>query len=175
MVQQKKAGPVQGPAFRIFGVDPGLASVGYGVIEARGSKLRHLAHGCISTSADEEMAARLITIYDELAALIRLWKPDSASMESLFFWRNVTSGIPVAEAKGVIRLAFAKAEVPLVEYSPTIIKQAVVGSSRAEKEQVQEMVRILLGLSAVPEPNHAADALAAAICRSNEYGPLSRL
>lgn len=155
-------------------MDPGLASVGWGVIEERGGKLVHLGHGCISTEAGQEMAARLLFIYDELSALIEEWKPGGASMESLFFWRNVTSAIPVSEAKGVIRLAFVKAGVPLAEFSPTAIKQAVVGSSRAEKEQVQEMVRILLGLPAVPRPNHAADALAAAICRSNQ-GPLGAL
>jgi crossover junction endodeoxyribonuclease RuvC len=155
-------------------VDPGLASVGWGVIEGRSGKLVHLGHGCISTAAADEMAARLLFIYDELSALIEEWRPTGASMESLFFWRNVTSAIPVSEAKGVIRLAFVKAGVPLAEYSPTAIKQAVVGTSRAEKEQVQEMVRILLGLSAIPKPNHAADALAAAICRSNQ-GPLGAL
>jgi crossover junction endodeoxyribonuclease RuvC len=155
-------------------VDPGLASVGWGVIEAAGGRLVHLGHGCINTAAGDEMSARLLSIYDELSALIGEWKPNGASMESLFFWRNVTSAIPVSEAKGVIRLAFVKAGVPLAEYSPTAIKQAVVGTSRAEKEQVQEMVRILLGLSAVPRPNHAADALAAAICRSNQ-GPLGAL
>jgi len=155
-------------------VDPGLASVGWGVIEEAGGKLVHLDHGCISTASGEEMGARLLFIYDELAALIEEWKPSGASMESLFFWRNVTSAIPVSEAKGVIRLAFVKAGVPLVEYSPTAIKQAVVGTSRAEKEQVQEMVRILLGLSTIPKPNHAADALAAAICHSNQVGPLGR-
>jgi crossover junction endodeoxyribonuclease RuvC len=156
-------------------VDPGLASVGWGVIESAGGRLVHLGHGCINTAAGDEMSARLLSIYDELSALIEEWKPNWASMESLFFWRNVTSAIPVSEAKGVIRLAFVKSGVPLVEYSPTAIKQAVVGTSRAEKEQVQEMVRILLGLSAIPRPNHAADALAAAICRSNQSGPLGGL
>jgi crossover junction endodeoxyribonuclease RuvC len=88
-------------------------------------------------------------------------------MEGLYFWRNVSSALPVAEAKGVIRLAFARSGVDLVEYSPTAVKQAVSGSARAEKEQVQEMVRILLGLKTRPKPDHAADALAAAICRAN--------
>jgi len=116
-------------------VDPGLASVGWGVIESAGGRLVHLGHGCINTASGDEMSARLLSIYDELSALIEEWKPNWASMESLFFWRNVTSAIPVSEAKGVIRLAFVKSGVPLVEYSPTAIKQAVVGTSRAEKEQ----------------------------------------
>jgi crossover junction endodeoxyribonuclease RuvC len=94
-------------------------------------------------------------------------------MEGLFFWRNVTSAMPVAEAKGVIRLAFVQASVPLEEYSPTAIKQSVVGTARAEKEQVQEMVRLLLGLPSIPKPDHAADALAAAICRYHHCGPLN--
>jgi crossover junction endodeoxyribonuclease RuvC len=94
-------------------------------------------------------------------------------MESLYFWKNVSSALPVAEAKGVIRLAFARAGVELVEYSPTAIKQAVSGSARAEKEQVQEMVRIILGIAEIPKPDHAADALAAAICRANNSGPLA--
>jgi crossover junction endodeoxyribonuclease RuvC len=94
-------------------------------------------------------------------------------MESLYFWKNVSSAMPVAEAKGVIRLACARASVPLLEYSPTAIKQAVSGSARAEKGQVQEMVRLILGLEEIPRPDHAADALAAAICRANHSGPLS--
>ena len=96
-------------------------------------------------------------------------------MESLYFWKNVSSAMPVAEAKGVIRLAFARASVPLVEFSPTAIKQAVSGSARADKAQVQEMVKLILGLAHLPKPDHAADALAAAICRANHEGPLSRL
>ena len=161
------------PAFRIIGIDPGLASVGYGVIECEGGRLRHLHHGCVETSKDEEIGSRLLAISDTISSLIAEWKPGSAGMESLYFWKNVTSALPVAEAKGVIRLAFARAGVELLEYSPTAIKQAVSGSARAEKEQVQEMVRIILGLPEVPKPDHAADALAAAICRANHRGPLS--
>lgn len=116
-----------------------------------------------------------MTIFTAIENLIIEWKPDAAAMEGLFFSRNVSSALPVAEAKGVIRLAFVRAGVPLAEYSPTLIKQAVVGSSRAEKEDVQAMVRLLLGLAAVPKPDHAADALAAAICRWHHEGPLSRL
>ena len=96
-------------------------------------------------------------------------------MESLYFWKNVSSALPVAEAKGVIRLAFARASVPLADYSPTAIKQAVSGSARAEKGQVQEMVKLILGLGEIPKPDHASDALAAAICRANHEGPLARL
>lgn len=168
-----KAGPA-GPAFRILGIDPGLASLGWGLVEARGGRLRHLDHGCLSTKADRPMEERLASIFDFVAGLAGEWKPRAAAMEGLFFWKNVTSAFPVAEAKGVIRLACHRAGLPLVEYTPTLIKQSVVGTSRAEKEQVQEMVRLLLGLPEVPKPDHAADALAAAICRWHHEGPLSR-
>jgi crossover junction endodeoxyribonuclease RuvC len=161
------------PAFRIIGIDPGLASVGWAVIESKGGRLERLDHGCIVTPKEAPTGARLLVIFTRISDLIGEWHPDSAGMESLYFWKNVSSALPVSEAKGVIRLAFAKAEVELVEYSPTAIKQAVSGSARADKEQVQEMVRIILGLDQIPKPDHAADALAAAICRANHRGPLS--
>ncbi len=144
-------------------------------MEARAGRLHHLDHGRLSTKASEPLELRIMTIFTAIENLIIEWKPDAAAMEGLFFSRNVSSALPVAEAKGVIRLAFVRAGVPLAEYSPTLIKQAVVGSSRAEKEDVQAMVRLLLGLAAVPKPDHAADALAAAICRWHHEGPLSRL
>jgi crossover junction endodeoxyribonuclease RuvC len=155
-----------------MGIDPGLASVGYGILESGSGRLRYLYHGCIETSKNEDTGARLLTIFATISNLIEEWQPGAAGMESLYFWKNVSSAILVAEAKGVIRLAFARAAVPLVEFSPTAIKQAVSGSARAEKEQVQEMVKIILGLADIPKPNHAADALAAAICRANHDGPL---
>jgi crossover junction endodeoxyribonuclease RuvC len=158
-----------------MGIDPGLASVGYGIIESGSGRLRYLHHGCIVTPKESDTGARLLTIFATIADLIEEWRPGAASMESLYFWKNVSSAMPVAEAKGVIRLAFARAGVPLAEFSPTAIKQAVSGSARAEKEQVQEMVRLILGLAAIPKPNHAADALAAAICLANHTGPLSRI
>ena len=146
--------------------------MGYGVLESRGGRLRHLDHGCVTTSKDEPAGERLLRLHDAVRGLIEKWKPGAGSMESLYFWKNVTSAMPVAEAKGVIRLAFASSGVELTEYSPTAIKQAVTGSSRAEKGQVQDMVKLLLGLGEAPRPDHAADALAAAICRANHSGPL---
>ena len=171
-IGEGRAGPRCGSALRIVGIDPGLASVGYGVIEAENGRIRHLAHGCVETAAAEPMGRRLLEIFGAVADLIETWEPDLAGMESLYFARNVSSALPVAEAKGVIRLAFARAGVALAEYPPNALKQAVTGSSRAEKEQVQEMVRVLLGLSERPRPVHAADALAAAICRFHHQGPL---
>jgi len=146
--------------------------MGFGGVESSRGRLRHLDHGCVSTSKDEPTGDRLLRIFDAVSGLVEKWKPGAGSMESLYFWKNVTSAMPVAEAKGVIRLAFARSGVELEEYSPTAIKQAVTGSARAEKDQVQEMVRLLLGLDAVPKPDHASDALAAAICRANHEGPL---
>lgn len=172
-----KTGPARrapaAPASRIIGIDPGLASLGWGVVEYSSGRLRHLGHGCVTTSKDEAIGDRLLKIFSEIGELVAVWKPQAAAMESLYFWKNVTSALPVAEAKGIIHLVFAQAGIGLVEYSPTAIKQAVSGSARAEKDQVQEMVRLILGLKAIPKPDHAADALAAAICRANHAGPLS--
>ena len=169
---RRGAGPLGGSALRIIGIDPGLASMGYGIIELDAGRMRHLNHGCVTTRASMSMGARLLEIFAAVSALIDEWSPRVAGMESLYFARNVSSALPVAEAKGVIRLAFARARIPLEEYPPNALKLAVTGSARAEKDQVQEMVRILLGLEALPSPNHAADALAAAICRANHDGPL---
>ncbi|MEI6875838.1 MAG: crossover junction endodeoxyribonuclease RuvC [Spirochaetota bacterium] len=171
-----RAGPAatrRGPALRILGIDPGLASMGWGVVEAREGRLHHLGHGCLVTSKDEALGDRLFTISSGIEELIANWKPGLAGMESLFFWKNVSSALPVAEARGVIRLAFVRAGIDLADFSPTAIKQAVVGSSRADKEQVQAMVKLLLGLPDLPKPDHAADALAAAICRWHHEGPLA--
>jgi crossover junction endodeoxyribonuclease RuvC len=148
--------------------------VGYGILDSSGSRLRYLAHGCIETRKEVETGQRLLAIFAAISDLIEEWRPGAASMESIYFWKNVSSALPVTEAKGVIRLAFARAAVRLAEYSPTAIKQAVSGSARADKGQVQEMVRIILGLEAIPKPDHASDALAAAICLANYEGPLSR-
>jgi crossover junction endodeoxyribonuclease RuvC len=161
------------PDIRVLGVDPGLASVGYGVVESRGGRLRHLAHGCIETRSDAAMGKRLLGIFVGIVDLIEEWEPNLGGLEGLYFWKNVSSALPVTEAKGVIRLAFARAGVELLEYSPTEIKQTVTGSSRAEKAQVQEMVRVILGLQERPTPDHASDALAAAICRAHHEGPLA--
>ena len=159
------------PALRIIGIDPGLASVGYGILESSAGRLLHLGHGCIVTHKEAETGNRLLEIFTAIEALIEEWEPGAAAMESLYFWKNVSSAMPVAEAKGVIRLAFARACVPLAEYSPTAIKQAVSGSSRAEKEEVQKMVKLLLAMASLPRPDHAADALAAAICRAHQFAP----
>lgn len=155
----------------VLGIDPGLASVGYGLVAESGGQLRHIAHGCIVTQAGSPSGERLKIIYNEISSLITLYKPDLGGIEDLYFFRNVSSALPVAEARGVIKLAFAVAGIPLAEFTPNEIKKAVTGTARADKVQVQEMVRILLGLDVIPSPDHAADALAAGICRMHFEGP----
>jgi crossover junction endodeoxyribonuclease RuvC len=148
---------------RILGIDPGLASTGWGVIDEVGSRIVHIAHGVIETTNQVEHQVRLLEIYNHILNILREYKPDEASMEALYFAKNVTSGLAVAESRGVITLCLAQNAVPLSEYSPLSIKQCVVGSARAEKKHVQQYVKILLGLTQIPNPNHAADALAVAI------------
>ncbi len=150
---------------RVLGFDPGTATTGYGVVEGKGSRLAHVAHGVISTPAHTPFAARLRTIHEEAARLIREYKPDSVAIERLYFARNVTMGLAVAQSRGVIALAAELAGLPIGEFSPLEVKNAVVGYGKATKQQVQNMVKILLNLDAVPRPDDAADALALAICQ----------
>lgn len=149
---------------RLMGVDPGLASTGYGVISAEGSRIVHLTHGVIKTDNSQSPGDRLSKIFDTVNELVREYEPLAAGIESLFFASNVTSALPVAQARGVVLLAFARAGIPAAEYPPQAIKQALVGQGRADKQQVAEFVQLLLGLKRVPTPDHAADALAAAVC-----------
>lgn len=148
----------------ILGIDPGLAQTGYGVISVSGNKLSHVTHGSISTASGLDTGKRLKKIYREVEAVISKYSPDIGAVESLYFARNISSAFPVAQARGVVLLAFALAEVEAREFPPLEIKQAITGSGRAHKDQVQELVRFLLALEEIPRPDHAADALAAAIC-----------
>ena len=152
---------------RIIGIDPGLASTGFGIIETVGNKIKYVAHGVITTPPEKPLGERLFHIYQDLEQIIDLYKPDEGGIEGLFFAKNITSALPVAHAKGVVHLVFAQRGIPLGEYTPVIIKQAVVGEGRAEKKQVQEMVKVILSLDKIPRPDHAADALSAAICHVN--------
>ncbi len=149
---------------RVMGVDPGLASVGWGVVDLDGARLVCRGYGCIETKADTPVADRLAAIRDGLLELAGRYGPAEAAMEGLFFSRNVTSALGVAEARGVIRLAFRDSSIPLSEYLPMAVKQAAAGSGTAGKADVQNFVRMVLGLEKVPRPDHAADALAVAIC-----------
>ncbi|THB63663.1 MAG: crossover junction endodeoxyribonuclease RuvC [Spirochaetaceae bacterium] len=152
---------------RILGIDPGLADTGIGVIETDGTRWHHLHHECIHTTSGLAMGVRLQAIYEAVVAVIRRYEPQQAGIETLFFARNTTSALPVAQARGVVMLALQQHGVVIGEYNPQAIKQALVGYGKAEKQQVQHMVRVLLGLKAIPSSNHAADALAAAICHAN--------
>jgi crossover junction endodeoxyribonuclease RuvC len=148
---------------RILGLDPGTASTGYGIIDSIDGRLSAVTFGVIKTPAGESASARLQTIYDELNSLIAQYKPDCAGVEELFFGRNITTAISVGQARGVLLLALANANIPIGEYSPPKIKDAVAGYGKADKAQVQLMVRNLLDLEETPRPDDAADGLAVAI------------
>jgi crossover junction endodeoxyribonuclease RuvC len=153
-----------------LGVDPGIATTGYGLIlEDERGIISEVTHGVIKTPTDQRIELRLQTLYTELTALILLHQPKEAAVEKLYFARNVTSGIAVGEARGVVLLVLSQAGIHLGEYSPLEVKQAVVGYGGADKHQVQEMVKAILALPAIPKPDDAADALAIAICHAHSY------
>lgn len=152
---------------RILGIDPGLAAVGYGLIVYPEGGPADVKWGAIRTPAGEATAQRLRTIYRTLQGLIREMKPDVVSIEELFFATNVKTAMAVAQARGVAVLATAESAVEVAEYTPLQIKKAISGNGRATKMQVQKMVSILLGLKEIPKPDHAADALAAALCHGH--------
>ena len=153
---------------RIIGIDPGLASTGWGILDSVDRKIKYVDHGVIVTKADTPRAERLFFILQYIRDLIKKYKPQEAAIETLYFGKNVSSAIPVAEARGVISAAIAEKGIFLHEFTPNAIKQGVTGVSNADKKQVQEMVRLILGLEKVPKPDHAADALAAGICAINK-------
>jgi crossover junction endodeoxyribonuclease RuvC len=148
----------------VLGIDPGTASTGWGAVEQEGNRLRSVGHGCIVTSAKAETHLRLRQIYDESLALLERFAPDAVAIEELFVNVNVKTALAVGHARGVIILAASRHDISPAEYTPLAIKQAVTGYGRASKVQVQEMTKVLLGLPKIPQPDHAADALAVAIC-----------
>ena len=148
----------------VLGIDPGTATTGYGLVTETDGQLRAVAYGVITTPPDWRMPQRLQKIYHDLTALICEHHPTEGAVEQLFFSRNVKTALAVGQARGVALLALADAGLAVAEYTPLQVKQSVVGYGRAEKSQVQELVRLLLGLEAVPQPDDAADALAIAIC-----------
>lgn len=154
----------------ILGIDPGLAIVGWGVIEYRNSKFRTVAYGSLQTPAGMRTEERLAAIFDGMNELIEKYRPDAMAVEELFFNTNVTTGIRVAEARGVILLAAERAGIPMQEYTPMQVKQAVTGYGKAEKRQVITMVTMLLALQKPPKPDDTADALAIAICHAHSGG-----
>lgn len=152
---------------RVLGIDPGIAIAGFGFIDKTGHKLTPVQYGCIQTEAHTPPEERLLQIYESAGALMDKYKPDSVAVEKLFFNRNVTTAFAVGQARGVIILAAAQRQLPVAEYTPLQVKQAVVGYGKAEKRQVQEMVKMFLKLSAIPKPDDVADALAIAICHAH--------
>lgn len=157
---------------RILGIDPGYATIGYGIIEYDNFRFKTVAYGAITTSPDKLFPDRLCDIYSDMQTLINNYKPDCLSIEKLFFNTNTTTAIDVAQARGVILLSARKSNVDIYEYTPLQVKQSITGYGRAEKHQVMEMVKTLLQLNSVPKPDDTADALALAICHGHCSGSL---
>ncbi len=153
----------------ILGIDPGTATTGYGLIE-KNKELKLIDYGCIKTAANLATAERLKELHDRLNDLIKKYKPDIMAVEDIFFFKNLKTAIKVSQARGVILLTAAKTKILAFEYTPLQIKQAVTSYGRAEKIQVQKMVKLLLNLEEIPKPDDAADALAVAICCANSLG-----
>ncbi len=149
---------------RVLGIDPGTATTGYAVVEEEAGRLQLLAIGVITTPAKTPLPERLQQIYRQLIEIVGATRPDASAVEELFFSRNARTAMSVGHARGVTLLALADAGLPIAEYTPMQVKQAVTGYGNADKRQVQEMVRMLLGLSELPRPDDAADAAAVAIC-----------
>lgn len=154
-------------AMRILGIDPGYAIVGYGVLDYQNNSFRTVDYGAITTTAGTPFDKRLLAIDEQLTDIIARVRPDAMSIEKLFFNSNQKTAIDVAQARGVIVLCATKAGIPVYEYTPLQVKMSVVGYGRAEKRQVMEMTRIMLGLEKVPKPDDTADALAIAICHGH--------
>ena len=149
---------------RVIGIDPGTAITGWGVVEGDGNDLEMVAAGVVTTMAGTPLPHRLQIIYSELGAVINQWRPETAAIEELFFSRHAKTALAVGHGRGVAMLALANAELSITEYKPLEVKQAVTGYGRADKKQMQQMVKLLLSLAEVPRPDDAADALAVAIC-----------
>lgn len=155
---------------KILGIDPGYAIVGFGVVEYDNYKFSPVHFGAITTEAGTDFTLRLKTIYDDMNTVLDTFKPEAMAIEKLFFNTNQKTGIDVAQARGVTVLAAVNRGIPIFEYTPLQVKQSVVGYGRAEKKQVMEMTRRILGLAEVPKPDDTADALAIAICHGHSGG-----
>lgn len=155
----------------ILGIDPGYAIVGWGVLSYQGNKFKAVDYGAITTDASMDMFDRFKSIHDDLNRIMDRYQPDAMAIEELFFNSNRTTAINVAQARGVLLLSALNHDVPIFEYTPLQVKQAVAGYGRAEKQQVQQMTKLLLNLNTVPKPDDTADALAIAICHGHSYNP----
>jgi crossover junction endodeoxyribonuclease RuvC len=154
----------------VIGIDPGLASTGWGVVSFDGARYVHRGHGVVRTDPDMPLPDRLGLIHRQIREVLIAYAPDEAGVEELYFSRNETSAMLVAQARGVVLLTLGERSIPVGFYSPQQVKQAVIGRGRADKDQVQRLVSIVLGLDEAPDPDHAADALAIAICHANRSG-----
>lgn len=157
---------------RILGIDPGYAIVGYGAVEYVGNKFGIIEYGAVTTKANTPINRRLEIIYDDISAIMERTKPEALSIEKVFYNNNAKTVIDVSQARGVLMLAAQKHGLEVFEYTPLQVKQGVVGYGRAEKKQVQEMTRLILGLESIPKPDDTADALAMAICHAHCSGSL---
>ncbi len=155
----------------ILGIDPGFAIVGYGVLEYQNNHFKVLSYGAITTDAKTPMYDRFLSIYNDLNQIMETYHPDFMAIEELFFNTNRTTAINVAQARGILLLSALQHDVKVFEYTPLQVKQAVAGYGRAEKQQIQQMVKLLLNLEKVPKPDDTADALAIAICHAHSYNP----
>ena len=151
---------------RILGIDPGYGITGFGIVDAQRNQFQLLQYGAITTPAGTDFPVRLQMIYNDMTELLMVAKPDAVAIEELFFGQNVTTGIGVAQSRGVILLAIQQAGIPIFQYKPMQVKQAVVGYGNATKHQVQDMTKRLLHLTAMPKPDDAADAIAIALCHA---------
>lgn len=161
----------------ILGIDPGIAILGYGIVEYKGNRFKTLAYGAICTEAKESMPIRLKKIYQELTLILDEYKPNAVAIEELFFNKNTKTALLVGQARGVAVLAAAHKSIDIYEYTPLQVKQGVVGYGRADKQQVQIMIKTLLNLKSVPKPDDVADALAVAICHAHSgiFGDLFKV
>lgn len=153
----------------ILGIDPGFAITGYGIVKYEGNRFSVIDYGAITTKAGADFSGRLLTINEALVSLIKKYKPDAVSVEELFFNKNIKTALSAAHGRGVALLAAAASGVNVYEYTPLQVKQAVVGYGRAEKGQIQQMVKVILNLSEIPKPDDVADALAVAVCHGHSY------
>jgi crossover junction endodeoxyribonuclease RuvC len=155
----------------VLGIDPGTAATGYGIVERNGAKLRAIDYGCFETTPAQTPSQRLLAIHEAIGELIETHRPQLVAVERLFFNRNVQTAFAVGQARGVVLLSAAEHGLPVFEYGPHEVKMAVTGYGRAQKDQVQRMVQVVLGLDVLPRPDDAADALAVAICLAHAQRP----
>ncbi|MBQ2889827.1 MAG: crossover junction endodeoxyribonuclease RuvC [Clostridia bacterium] len=152
---------------RILGIDPGIAIVGYGVVDKEGNRYKTVAYDAVTTRAHTPLEERLLLVYKGIDEIIKMYKPDAMSIEELFFNNNAKTAVAVGQARGVILLAAVQNSIPIYEYTPLQVKQALTGYGRASKSQIQQMMKSILGLESVPKPDDVADALAIAVCHGN--------